>query len=86
VLVVEGEIDAISATLAGFPAVAVAGVNAWKPYFSRCFDGIGTVVICTDNDAKEDGSNQGRNLLVDCRMQSLKLSACRYRLIAMLIV
>ena len=77
VLVVEGEIDAISATLAGFPAVAVAGVNAWKPYFSRCFDGIGTVVIATDNDAKEDGSNPGQELarrLQDAIPQAVRVS------------
>ena len=77
VLVVEGEIDAISATLAGFPAVAVAGVNAWKPYFSRCFDGIGSVIICTDNDVKEDGSNPGQDLarrLQDAIPQSLRVS------------
>jgi DNA primase len=77
VLIVEGEIDAISATLAGHPAVAVAGVNAWKPYFSRCFDGIGTVVIATDNDVKEDGSNPGQDLarrLQDAIPQAIRVS------------
>jgi DNA primase len=77
VLIVEGEIDAISATLAGHPAVAVAGVNAWKPYFSRCFDGIGTVVIATDNDVKEDGSNPGQDLarrLQDAIPQAVRVS------------
>ena len=76
-LIVEGEIDAISATLAGHPAVAVAGVNAWKPYFSRCFDGIGTVVIATDNDLKEDGSNPGQDLarrLQDAIPQAIRVS------------
>jgi DNA primase len=76
-LIVEGEIDAISATLAGHPAVAVAGVNAWKPYFSRCFDGIGRVVIATDNDAKEDGSNPGQELarrLQDAIPQAVRVS------------
>lgn len=77
VLIVEGEIDAISATLAGHPAVAVAGVNAWKPHFSRCFDGIGTVVIATDNDVKEDGSNPGQDLarrLQDAIPQAIRVS------------
>jgi DNA primase len=77
VLIVEGEIDAISATLAGHPAVAVAGVNAWKPHFSRCFDGIGRVVIATDNDAKEDGSNPGQELarrLSDAIPQAIRVS------------
>jgi DNA primase len=77
VLIVEGEIDAISATLAGHPAVAVAGVNAWKPYFSRCFDGIGRVIIATDNDAKEDGTNPGQELarrLQDAIPQAVRVS------------
>lgn len=77
VLIVEGEIDAISATLAGHPAVAVAGVNAWKPYFSRCFDGIGRVIVATDNDVKEDGSNPGQDLarrLQDAIPQAMRVS------------
>ena len=77
VLIVEGEIDAISATLAGHPAVAVAGVNAWKPHFARCFDGIGRVVIATDNDVKEDGSNPGQELarrLQDAIPQAVRVS------------
>jgi DNA primase len=77
VLIVEGEIDAISATLAGHPAVAVAGVNAWKPHFARCFDGIGRVIIATDNDAKEDGSNPGQDLarrLSDAIPQAIRVS------------
>lgn len=77
VLIVEGEIDAISATLVGHPAVAVAGVNAWKPHFARCFDGIGRVIIATDNDVKEDGSNPGQDLarrLVDEIPQAIRVS------------
>jgi DNA primase len=62
ILVVEGELDAIAATVAGFPAVAVPGVNAWKPHFRRCFDGIERVLIVCDNDLKEDGSNPGQDL------------------------
>lgn len=77
VLIVEGEIDAISATIVGQPAVAVAGVNAWKPHFARCFDGIGRVIIATDNDAKEDGSNPGQELarrLQDAIPQAIRVS------------
>ena len=61
-LIVEGELDAIAATNAGFPAVAVAGATSWKPHFRRCFDGIGRVIVVTDNDKKEDGSNPGQEL------------------------
>lgn len=60
ILVVEGELDAVAATLAGFPAVASPGVNGWKPHFTRCFDGFNKVVVVTDNDQKnDDGRNPG---------------------------
>lgn len=77
VMIVEGELDALAASMVGIPAVAVAGVNAWKPYFARCFDGIAKVVICTDNDAKEDGSNPGQDLarkLVETLPQAVRVS------------
>lgn len=77
VMIVEGELDAIAATITGIPAVAVAGVNAWKPHFSRCFDGINKVIICTDNDAKEDGSNPGQDLakkLVEVLPNAIRVS------------
>ena len=62
VLVVEGELDAASATGAGYPAVAISGAQAWKPHFARCFDGIGRVIVVTDNDRREDGTNPGQDL------------------------
>jgi DNA primase len=62
ILIVEGELDAVAATVAGFPAVAVPGVNGWKPHFRRCFDGIERVLVVCDNDLKEDGSNPGQEL------------------------
>jgi len=62
ILIVEGELDAIAASIAGFPAVAVPGVNGWKPHFRRCFDGIERVLVMCDNDLKEDGSNPGQDL------------------------
>lgn len=76
-LIVEGELDAIAATLAGHPACAVAGVNAWKPYWSRCFDGIQKIIVCTDNDEKSDGSNPGQDLakrLCDSLPQAVRVS------------
>lgn len=63
ILIVEGELDAIAATTAGHPAVAVPGTNGWKKHFRRCFDGVDKVIIVTDNDVeKDDGSNPGREL------------------------
>lgn len=62
VLVVEGELDAASAISAGYPAVAISGAQAFKPHFARCFDGIGRVIVITDNDRRADGTNPGQDL------------------------
>ncbi len=62
VVVTEGEFDAVACTLAGRPAVGLAGANAWKPGWRRVFDGIGKVIVVTDNDVKPDGSNPGQEL------------------------
>lgn len=77
ILIVEGELDAIAATAIGHPAVAVAGVGAWKPYFARCFDGISRVIVVTDNDDKENGTNPGQELarkLVDVLPNAIRVS------------
>lgn len=62
VLIVEGELDAIAATLSGHPAIAIGGTNGWRGIFGRCLDGVGKILIITDNDKKEDGSNPGQDL------------------------
>lgn len=62
ILIVEGELDAIASTLAGYPAVAVPGVQGFKPHFKRCFDGVGKILVVTDNDDKESGDNPGQEL------------------------
>jgi DNA primase len=77
ILIVEGELDAIAATMIGHPAVAVAGVGAWKPYFARCFDGISRVIVVTDNDDKTNGSNPGQELarkLVEALPNAIRVS------------
>lgn len=77
VLIVEGELDAVAATAAGYPAVAVPGTNGFKPHFARCFDGIGRVIIATDNDLKDDGSNPGQDLarrLLDVLPNAVRVS------------
>lgn len=48
--VCEGEIDAISATLAGIPSVGIPGASNWKPFWYRLFDDFGRVIILGDGD------------------------------------
>ncbi len=46
----EGELDAISASVSGVPAVGVAGVESWKPHWRLPFLGYRTVFVFADGD------------------------------------
>jgi DNA primase len=50
VAICEGEIDAITATICGIPAVGIAGVETWKPHFRDSFLGYAEVYILADGD------------------------------------
>lgn len=50
VAITEGEIDAITADVAGIPAVGVPGSQAWKPHFREPFIGYEDVFILADGD------------------------------------
>ncbi|WP_233290058.1 toprim domain-containing protein [Kitasatospora sp. MBT66] len=50
----EGEIDAITSSMARIPTVGAPGATSWKPAFTRLFLGYETVYILTDND--DDGT------------------------------
>ena len=60
IVICEGEFDAIvMETNCGIPAVGVPGVAAWKPYYTKLFNGFDMVYVVGDNDIKDDGSNPG---------------------------
>lgn len=60
IAVCEGELDAVILSgVCKIPAVGVPGVAAWKPYYSKLFNGWETIYVIGDNDVKEDGSNPG---------------------------
>lgn len=48
--ITEGEIDCITAELAGIPTVGVPGAQMWKPHFRDLFLGYRTVNILADGD------------------------------------
>lgn len=50
IYVCEGEIDAITLSICGFPAVAVPGVKNWKPFFDRPFNDYVHVYCVADGD------------------------------------
>lgn len=52
VCVCEGEIDAITATLCGLPAIGIPGASMWRPYFGRALRWYQQVFVLADNDEK----------------------------------
>lgn len=50
IVVCEGEIDAISWSLAGVPAVGIPGVDAWQKHFGRCLEDFDVVYSAGDGD------------------------------------
>ena len=59
----EGEVDTIIvSSFCGIPAVGVAGVSQWKPWFPKLFEPYKRILIMADNDIKEDGRNPGQEL------------------------
>ena len=60
IVICEGEFDAIvTQSVTNISAVGVPGVAAWKPYYTKLFNGFDIVYIVGDNDVKEDGTNPG---------------------------
>lgn len=50
IVVCEGELDTISWSLAGIPAVGLPGVDAWQKHFSRCLEDFEVVYCAGDGD------------------------------------
>lgn len=50
IFITEGELDAIAACQAGFPAVGCPGSDTWTPTFARIFRGYERVYVLTDGD------------------------------------
>lgn len=71
VCIAEGEIDAISLSLAGLPAVGLPGVDAWQKHFSRCLEDFETVYAFGDNDTA--GRKLNKLLAREAKARSIRL-------------
>ena len=69
IVLTEGEVDAMTFSMLGIPAVGVPGVNNWKPFYRRIFDGYEDIIIATDNDARDDGTNPGQEMARHLRQE-----------------
>jgi DNA primase len=50
ICVAEGEIDTMSLSLAGLPAVGVPGVDTWQKHFARCLEDFDVIYAFGDGD------------------------------------
>ncbi|MFF4019983.1 toprim domain-containing protein [Streptomyces sp. NPDC001843] len=50
IVVCEGEMDTMSFSLAGIPAVGVPGIEAWQKHFARCLEDFEVVYSAGDGD------------------------------------
>lgn len=65
----EGEIDTITANLAGVPAVGLGGAQTWRPHFRELFLGYRNVNILADgDDAGMDFAKQVAKTLPNARI------------------
>ena len=66
IAVCEGELDAISAHMAGIPAIGIPGASNWQKVFARAFR-FRKVVILADNDDKGDGLKFAEKVQADIK-------------------
>ena len=71
ICVCEGELDAITLSMCGIPAVAVPGATNWKKHFGRCLDDFSRVLVLGDPD--EAGKGLNKKLINDVRAIPVRL-------------
>lgn len=65
IAICEGEMDTISATQCGIPAVGIPGVQNWKPYMRNMLSGFSRIIVLADNDDKGQGAEFGERLAME---------------------
>lgn len=71
ICVAEGEIDTMSLSLAGLPAVGVAGVDTWQKHFSRCLEDFEVIYAFGDGD--KAGSKFSNFLARETRARPIRM-------------
>ena len=71
ICVAEGEIDAMSLSLAGLPAVGVPGVETWAKHFSRCLEDFEVIYAFGDGD--KAGSKFSNFLARETRARPIRM-------------
>lgn len=73
ICVAEGEIDTMSLSLAGLPAVGVPGVDTWQKHFSRCLEDHDVIYAFGDGD--KAGSKFANFLARETRARPIRVPA-----------
>lgn len=73
ICVAEGEIDTMSLSLAGLPAVGVPGVDTWQKHWSRCLEDFEVIYAFGDGD--KAGSKFSNFLARETRARPIRVPA-----------
>lgn len=58
IFVCEGELDAATLTVCGWPAIGLPGANSWKKHYPRLLAGFSKVILVADGDVRKDPAKQ----------------------------
>jgi hypothetical protein len=50
IAIAEGELDALSSSLAGIPCVGISGAEKWKPYWKNVFEDFSRIYVWQEGD------------------------------------
>lgn len=65
ICVAEGELDAVTLSMCGIPAVGVPGAQGWQKHFGRCLDDFSRIFVLGDGD--DAGKSLTKKLISDVR-------------------
>ena len=69
IYIAEGELDALSVTVAGFPCIGIPGAGKWQPHYAKLLEDFDDVVVFADGDkAGRDFAKRIRSELNNARI------------------
>ncbi|MEW1547511.1 toprim domain-containing protein [Streptomyces tsukubensis] len=71
ICIAEGELDALTLSMCGLPAVGVPGVEAWQQHFARCLEDFSVIYSFADGD--KAGKKFARFLAKDAKARPVSM-------------
>jgi DNA primase len=72
-VIAEGEIDVMSWSLAGVPAVGPSGVESWEKWFSRCVEDAAFEVVYSAGDGDKAGGKFNNLMAREVKARPLRI-------------